>query len=181
MTKDWRSDAACVGHDPGMWDLSSDEHSNSRARQICRTKCPVIDTCTKLAIENKEVHHIFGWYESDPNGARYKIKECTKCGDKFVPNNRLRTNCPDCFVPTRSRYREPLPERRCAKPMCYERFRPVNNLHQWCVKHQKHRGSGKLMSCGYEPCEVEFRGRNGRKYCTAKCASRAQQVRKAAA
>lgn len=44
----WRDDAACAGHDPGLWDPAN-KHTAVPARRIC-SNCPALRQCLLEAL-----------------------------------------------------------------------------------------------------------------------------------
>lgn len=58
----WAEQAACIGHDPALWDFShggSDGRSKRRARAIC-AGCPVITQCLEYALRSNSQHLMWG-------------------------------------------------------------------------------------------------------------------------
>ncbi|MEZ0366788.1 WhiB family transcriptional regulator [Mycobacterium sp. pUA109] len=55
---DWRSRAACLGHDPDLWFPQPSERPHE-AIAICRT-CPVIAECADFARRTVQLHGVWG-------------------------------------------------------------------------------------------------------------------------
>lgn len=57
VDRTWRDDAACVGHNPGLWDPAN-KHTAAPARRIC-ADCPVRRHCLLEAL-TEETDTTFG-------------------------------------------------------------------------------------------------------------------------
>jgi len=57
----WMDDAACIGHDPSLWEwgLHTDLQTKATARAICAS-CPVVAQCLDYARRTKSEHLMWG-------------------------------------------------------------------------------------------------------------------------
>lgn len=82
---DWMEQAACKGMDPAFWYPGKDEAGhptkhNSPAKDTCRG-CPVRQECLEYALDNCEVHGIWGGMsERQRKRLRGERRAVSKCG-----------------------------------------------------------------------------------------------------
>jgi WhiB family redox-sensing transcriptional regulator len=71
MTSEWRTRAACRGHDTEAWfpvSRSAKDTEVAAAKAFCR-RCPVQPACLRWALESGEQHGIYGGFTADERRA----------------------------------------------------------------------------------------------------------------
>lgn len=99
---DWRLEAKCRGVDPDLF-FPERGASLAAAKQVC-FECPVRMPCLEYALDNREVHGVWGGISErgrralrrERNVARSAASErkvCEHCGQAFVPTRDRQRFC----------------------------------------------------------------------------------------
>jgi WhiB family redox-sensing transcriptional regulator len=114
----WMLDGGCIGEDPELfYPHKLSHHQIETAKNICNTRCPVMERCRKWARSVPELHGVWGGESEDERQAwirgttttrrrrhagRQDAKICEYCAQLFifeVHRNRPRRFCsPQCYT-----------------------------------------------------------------------------------
>jgi hypothetical protein len=100
--QDWRHRSACRGEDPELWTVAEEGDEaqllrNKQAREICATRCPVVEECAEWAAETMPIGTLYAgreWAtELDPEALPKAL--CEWCKGDFVPATVNQLYCAD--------------------------------------------------------------------------------------
>lgn len=104
----WQNDARCAEPDAQTLDFYSYSYADQRrAVYLCRTSCPVMDSCLKSALDHEDVHGVWGGTTPTQRARALRVEDdtkrtaCPRCGGRQARTSKERrvrvlATCPTC-------------------------------------------------------------------------------------